>query len=67
MTAPPSLGRLARWPRGHRVEAAVRALPIGSVAELDQGEKPGQPCYNPGAGGGVVMVPRLCACVEVCA
>jgi bifunctional non-homologous end joining protein LigD len=31
------------WPRGHRVEAAERALPIWGIPGLDHGEEPGQP------------------------
>jgi hypothetical protein len=33
---------------GHRVKAALRALPVGAVAGLDQGEEPGQPGDDPG-------------------
>jgi ATP dependent DNA ligase domain len=40
-------------PRRHRVEAAGRALSVGPVTGLDQGEEPGQPGYDPGAIGGV--------------
>ena len=34
---------LPHGPGGHRVEAAERALPVGPVAGLAQGEEPGQP------------------------
>ena len=34
---------LPHGPRGHRVEAAERALPVGAVAGLAQGQEPGQP------------------------
>jgi hypothetical protein len=40
--------RLQAGPRGHRLEAALRALPIGPVARLAQGEEPGQPGHDPG-------------------
>jgi hypothetical protein len=46
---------LQAGPRGHRVEAAERALPVGPVAGLDQGEEPGQPGDDPGPRGGVVI------------
>ena len=46
--------RVPHGPRGHRVEAAERALPVGPVAGLAQGEEPGQPGDDPGARSGVV-------------
>jgi hypothetical protein len=45
-----------RWE--HRVEAAERALLIRPVTGLDQGEEPGQPSDDPGAGSGVVRRKR---------
>jgi hypothetical protein len=42
-------------PGGHRVEAPERAVPVGPVAGLDQGEEPGLAGYDQGAGGGVVI------------
>jgi ATP dependent DNA ligase domain len=55
-TAPRSSARPASWPRGHCVEAAQRAVPLGPVAGLAQGEEPRQPSDDPGAGGRVVTV-----------
>jgi hypothetical protein len=45
---------LPHGPRGHRVEEAERALQVGPVSRLAQGEEPGQPGNDPGAGNGVV-------------
>jgi len=47
--------RMQAWLRGHRVEAAERALPIGAIAGLAQGEEPGQPGDGAGACGAEVM------------
>jgi hypothetical protein len=35
------------------------ALPLGAVARLDQGEEPGQPGDDPGAGCGVVSFKKI--------
>jgi hypothetical protein len=40
------------------VEAADRALQVGPVAGLAQGEEPGQPGDDPRAGSGLVMPAR---------
>jgi hypothetical protein len=40
--------------RGDRVKAADRALSVGPLAGLAQGEEPGQPGDDPGAGSGMV-------------
>jgi bifunctional non-homologous end joining protein LigD len=45
---------LPHGPRGHRFEAPERALSVGPVAGLDQGEEPGQPGNGAGAGSRVV-------------
>jgi hypothetical protein len=45
-----SCGRHARLQR--------ESLPVRPVAGLAQGEEPGQPCDDPGAGGGVVTANR---------
>jgi hypothetical protein len=37
-------------PRRNRIETAERALQVGAVAGLAQGEKPEQPGDDPGAG-----------------
>jgi hypothetical protein len=42
--------------RGDRVKAADRALSVGPLAGLAQGEEPGQPGDDPGAGSGVVRL-----------
>jgi hypothetical protein len=56
-TVPRSSSKPAGWAStGHRIEAALRALPIGAVAGLDQGEEPGQPGDEPSARGGVVVL-----------
>jgi hypothetical protein len=39
---------------GHRVEAAGRAIPVGPVARLDQGQESGEPGDGPRAGSRVV-------------
>jgi hypothetical protein len=54
-TALPFAARVQNGPGGHRVEAAKRALPLGAVAGLDQGQEPGQPGDDPGARGGAGM------------
>jgi hypothetical protein len=41
---------------GSLVEAALRALPIGPVAGLAQGEERGRPGDDQGAGSGVVKL-----------
>jgi hypothetical protein len=41
--------------RGHRLEAAD-CPPVGAVQRLDQGQEPGQPGDDPGAGNRVVTV-----------
>ena len=55
---------LPHGPGGHRVEAAERALPVGPVAGLDQGQEPGQPGDDPGAGSRVVNVDELWFCAQ---
>jgi hypothetical protein len=41
---------------GHRVEEAQRALPVGTLPGLDQGQEFGQPGDAAGAGGDVVIL-----------
>jgi hypothetical protein len=49
------------WPGGHCVEAAERAVPVGPVTGLDQGEESQQCSHDPRTGSGVARVlgPRL--------
>jgi hypothetical protein len=47
---------------GHRVEAADRALQVGPIAGLAQGEEPGKPRHDPSAGSRMVRNPSRVLC-----